>query len=52
MVVVAAAVVGRQRLSYLYLGEAVVVEVAVVVGPLHLQKVQLLPLPAHLLGVA
>ena len=49
---VAVAVVGRLSLPYLYLGEAAVVEVEVVVGPLHLQKVQLLPLPAHLLGVA
>ena len=54
----AAVVVGRLSLSYLYLGVAVVVvvevvvEVVVVVGPLHLQQVQLPPLPVQLLGSA
>ena len=58
MVVVAAVVVGRLSLSYLYLGVAVVVvvevvvEVVVVVGPLHLQQVQLPLLPVQLLGSA
>ncbi len=59
VVVVAAVVVGRLSLSYLYLGVAVVVvvvevvvEVVVVVGPLHLQQVQLPPLPVQLLGSA
>ena len=50
--VVAAAVVGRLSLPYLYLGEAVVVEVEVVVGQLPLQQVQLLPLPVQLLDSA
>lgn len=56
VVVVAAVVVGRLSLSYLYLGVAVVVVVEVVVevvvGPLHLQQVQLPPLPVQLLGSA
>ncbi len=48
--VVAAAVVGRLSLHYLYLEEAVVVEV--VVGPVPLQRVQLRPLPVQMVDSA
>ena len=50
VVVVAAVVVGRLSLSDLYLAEAVVVEVLVVLLPL--QQVQLPLLPVQLLGSA
>jgi hypothetical protein len=49
-VVVAAAVVGHLSLHYLYLEEAV--EVEVVVGPVPLQRVQLRPLPVQMVDSA